>query len=1015
MARIHGIANELRKAGVHQVRRAQPWFDYGGPLEWLSHRSDFFTALRYCADPDMALLTLVRLGETLQDSQASNLLNQCRHWEHLLAVMGASQTLGEYLVTHPHLIASVCDSSDTQAWVTPLDGPSHTFPLLYDEYRSDEERQAVDQWSTTLPSFDKITTSDELRQCYRSVLMQIARDDLASPQPCGLVSVIGRKLSALADATLRAALRMARTMCDPDSTVKFAIIAMGKTGAQELNYISDIDVMYVVEPRGSTTEEDAVKKGSLIAVELQRLCSQPGVEAPLWPIDTALRPEGKDGALVRTLQSYHTYYSQWAKSWEFQALLKARYVGGDRELGKKFIDTISEFVWNAGSRDDFVDDARHMRVRVEENIPRRHRQRQLKLGPGGLRDVEFSVQLLQLVHGRLDSSLRVANTFEAIDSLVQGGYISRDTGRYLSGYYRFLRLCEHRVQLYRMKRTHMIPHRDDDLRRLARCLHIPGVGDAAEFLQLWDDVRQKVRSLHSDLFYRPLLPATAQLSPLDVSLTPQAQQARLTFIGYRDPLRAIEHISALSEGMSRRAQIQRHLLPVLLGWFADGPSPDEGLLSFRRLSEAVGSEHWYMALLRDSRVVARRLADLLSTSRYVADALEHLPHSVRWLDDDEALNPRTPEQLNAEIDAIISRHDNDTDAISRLVAIRRREMVRTACGDVLDQVDPSRSATMITPLNDAIMRGMLAVAMRQTDADQLGVTSQQCRIAIIGMGRYGGEECSYSSDADIMVAYEALDPTDEQAVAKYAIQCAKRLGEYASQAHDPTFRLAIDMDLRPEGRQGALARSLEGYRSYYDTWMSPWERQALLRARFVCGDAVLGQSMMTMIDAIRYGGNLSQREIREIRRLKARMEKERLPRGADPAWHVKLGTGGLSDVEWCIQFLQLKYSSTYEQLRTASTLTALSQLHNAGYIGSDDADTLRQSWLLCSRIRAGNVLASGRVHGKKLDMLPRSPGDLRPLAQLLGYKYDQIHELEEHYRRATRRARSVMEKLFYDD
>ena len=245
---------------------------------------------------------------------------------------------------------------------------------------------------------------------------------------------------------------------------------MGKTGGGELNYVSDVDVIFVAEPADGVDEDTALRVGTALATATMRACSAPTAEGSLWPVDAALRPEGKQGPLVRTISSHKAYYERWAKTWEFQALLKAWVSAGDKEIGLRYKAEISPLVWEAAGRDNFVEDVQAMRRRVEQHVPANEAARQLKLGPGGLRDVEFSVQLLQLVHGRTDPSLRSATTLEALSALARGGYVGRDDAAILDRAYRHLRCLEHRIQLHRLRRTHLMPVAESDLRRLGRAM-----------------------------------------------------------------------------------------------------------------------------------------------------------------------------------------------------------------------------------------------------------------------------------------------------------------------------------------------------------------------------------------------------------------------------------------------------------------------------------------------------------------------------------------------------------------
>ena len=412
-----------------------------------------------------------------------------------------------------------------------------------------------------------------------------------------------------------------------------AIIGMGKSGARELNYLSDVDVIFVTD--GSDRQVDIA---TALARETMRAIAELAVEPPLWEVDANLRPEGKDGALVRTLESHLAYYQRWAKSWEFQALLKARPLAGDRELGERYVDGVAPLVWSSATRENFVESVQGMRERVTAHIPPDEVDIQLKLGPGGLRDVEFTIQLLQLVHGHADPGVRQRSTLDALLALAESGYIGRVEAAEFARDYRFLRLLEHRIQLSRMRRTHLMPRDEQQLRVLARA---SGVATSADgVIAAWQKVKHEVRTLHERLFYRPLLSAVAALPDDGYTLTSEQAEARLAAIGFRDARGALHHIAALTAGVSRRAQIQRNLLPVMLQWFAEGADPDGGLLAFRRLSDDLGEAYWFLRLLRDSSGAGHRLTQVLSGSKFVGVLLERIPEAVAWLENDGELTPR---------------------------------------------------------------------------------------------------------------------------------------------------------------------------------------------------------------------------------------------------------------------------------------------------------------------------------------------------------------------------------------
>ena len=812
---------------------------------------------------------------------------------------------------------------------------------------------------------------------------------------------------------------------------------MGKTGARELNYISDVDVMYVVG--GALDETQATASGSAVASALTDIISGVGTLAPLWPLDAALRPEGKDGVLVRSIDSYRSYYTKWAQSWEFQALLKARPMAGDMNLGQQFIDLTAPLVWQASARENFVSDAQAMRRRVEKESAKTRDDRRIKLGPGGLRDVEFTVQLLQLVHGRSDTHLRSAATLEALNELIDGGYIGRSAGQAMSRCYRFERLIEHRAQLSRLRRTHDLPKKEANLRRIARSIGTDLEGknltNATELEKAFNRTRRQVRTLHEEIFYRPLLSATASLSEAEMRLSPQAARERLAAFGYRDPDGAMRQIEALTEGLSRRAAILRQLLPVMIGWMGMGADPDQGLLSFRRLSDAIGTSHWFMGMLRDSRLVAKRLSYICSGSRWTSDRLSETPQAVSWLDDDADLQIRPREVLAGEVASLLRRRllgmrsENyeqvATEAISTLLAIRSREQLRSAMADTLDGVDPLRGAAALSQVTEVVLDGAIrvahAVAIAQTQGpqalekgvDETGhLLAAHAEHAIIAMGRLGGAELSYASDTDVLFVHRPRPGATTTQAQTEADQLARWL--ISALKTDAMHALVLDADLRPEGRNGALSRSLDAYREYYERWGQVWERQALIRARYVAGSHTVGQLFTELIAPLRYSTKgLNTDELRQVRHLKARMETERLPRGTNPRRHLKLGPGGLSDVEWAVQLLQLRHAHTHPELQTTSTLQALQAANQAQLINQTDTQTLRQAWLAASRLRSANVLATGRTSGYRLELLPNTAIDLRMVARLLYYPAGQDAQVEEDYLRAARHARTVVEKLLF--
>jgi glutamate-ammonia-ligase adenylyltransferase len=991
----------LTRAGFVDAERALTLLadrDLVGLLGPVDEGDELLEALGRVASPDDALLALTRLAAVPaphRDALLATLRTPGEARDRLLAVLGASSALADHLVRHPDDLSALAEPTPIGA-----DGEEVRAELL-----RAVEADAGD--GAPVAGLGGVAGVDAMRRAYRRRLLRIAAADLSSPQPLSLLPAVASALADLAAAALETGLAVARADHPDHANARLAVIGMGKTGGRELNYVSDVDVVYVAEPADGVEEARALTVATALASSLAKACSSPSNEPALWPVDAALRPEGKQGPLVRTVASHLAYYERWAKTWEFQALLKARVVAGDREVGAAYTAAISPLVWKAVERENFVEDSQAMRRRVEEHVPPSEADRQIKLGKGGLRDVEFTVQLLQLVHGRADPAIRSPHTLSALAALSSAGYVGRDHAGRLAVCYRWLRVLEHRVQLHRLRRTHLMPTAEVDLRRLARSA---GMSGADEVSDRWRSVRRDVRHLHEELFYRPLLPAMASLSAEDVSLSPEAARTRLSAIGYRDPAGAMRHIQALTEGVSRRAAIQRQLLPVLLGWFADGADSDAGLLAFRTLSDELGATHWYLKLLRDSGVAAQRLAHVLSMSRFASDAIARSPESVTWLDDDGELAPRDVPRLWAEVDRVLTRQDDAAAAATLLRAVRRREVARTAVAEVLGRTDVVAGSAALTAAAEVALGGALRIAEYEAEHSESGPLTRLC---IVAMGRLGGCELGYGSDADVLFVHDPLPGVPEAAAQAQASAIATRVRSLLGSVGDEP-PLEVDPDLRPEGRNGPLVRSIASYAEYYGRWSAPWESQALLRARPVAGGIDLGERFVALVAPLRYPqGGADPAMLREVRRLKARMEAERIPRGVDAARHLKLGRGGLSDVEWTAQLLQLEHAWQVPGLRSTQTLPVLAAAADAGLLAPGDHELLRDAWLLASRLRNANVLWTGRVGGRNADVLPHDRRDLAGLARLLGYPPGSGARLEETYLRLGRRARAVVERVFY--
>jgi [glutamine synthetase] adenylyltransferase / [glutamine synthetase]-adenylyl-L-tyrosine phosphorylase len=910
------------------------------------------------AEPGQARLVLTRLLDA-HPELAERLVGDRLFASALVALSDASRSLSEAVIADPGLLAPL-DDQEALAAEYPQDAYTARARRAVED-DPDDPRRALRRWK-------------------RQELLRIAVRDLLGLSD---LPVVGRELASLAEGCLQAALSPA---AGAGADVRMTVIGMGKLGGRELNYSSDVDVLFVHEGDNPTAER--------IARNLLVTMAQPTQHGIVFRTDADLRPEGRAGPLTRSLDAYRAYWEKWASTWEFQALIKARPVAGDRELGRAFLEAAQPHVWPDRLDPDAIREVRVMKARAEEEVSRRGlAEREIKRGKGGLRDIEFAVQLLQLVHGRHDVGIRSPNTLEALDQLGRAGYVDTSQVRTLDSAYRFLRTVEHRLQLLDEGQVHALPPDADGRTRLARVLGYRDSGSATALEQFEAAHRRQqaqVRSIHEKLFFRPLLEAIAGTGPL----SQEAAEERLTAFGFRDVARTRAALEELTTGLSRRSQLMGQLFPLLLEWLSETPDPDMGLLQLRRLAEGRARSGALAVAFREAPGAAERVCRLLGSSRLVGDALRRHPEFVPSLADDAYLAHR--KDRDELVDEALGTLAWRTDVEERREGLRRfkrREVLRIASRDLLG----------FAPVED--IGGELAGLAEAALEAILRALAPSVPFAVVGMGRFGSRELSYASDIDVLFVYGGSGAADFDAAERTATRIVAGIG--ATTAEGQTFR--IDANLRPEGKQGPLARSLDGYRSYYENYALVWEFQSLLKARPVAGDMALAERFCSMVEPFVYRDPFPADDIREIRRMKARVERERIPPGEDPQFHLKLGRGSLSDVEWTVQLLQLVHGAADRDLRTTSTVDGLARLADRGYLERGDADALHEAYRFCERARNLRYLLTGAPG----DSLPTDGAEAQRLARLMGYSRQPVTSLRDEYRRLTRRARAVFERVFY--
>jgi glutamate-ammonia-ligase adenylyltransferase len=820
----------------------------------------------------------------------------------------------------------------------------------------------------------------------RAALAEIAGDDLANVID---MSEATARFSDEIDRIVADALEASR--CDVAGrhpvvdALPFSVVAMGKWGARELNYSSDIDLLLVHDNvDGDETQSRAAALA--LAARLISTLSSPTVDGPGLEVDADLRPEGSMGPLSRSLDGYARYYSQWGEAWELQALLKARPVAGDTALGMRFTDLVSTVIWERGLDVDALRSIRKLKEQVETGA----RPSDIKRSRGGIRDVEFAIQLLQLVHGRLDPELRRPATLDALDALSDHGFVGTEDRVVLSDAYKFLRNLEHRIQLWDLRQTHDLPESTERRAQLGRSLGMI-VDPARELESRLSEVRSVVRDVHERLYFRPILDALVG-SP-SARLGVEQAALRLEALGFKEVNAARRALENLTSGLSRRSRAMHQVLPLMLDWLSFSPNPDLGLAQLRIVLANTPDHAALVTLLQTNPLAGERLCRLLGTSRLIGDLIDRIPEFVPRLADNRLLGEiRDRDQETTRLLGLLDARPDPDARIGTVRRVARRRKLRIAARDILGEADTIATLRSLMDSGDAVVAGGLHIV---TQGDPTG-------FVVIAMGKWGGGELSYGSDLDLMYVFANEAQRDD------SLRIATDLARVLSEPSRHGRAYTLDADLRPEGRKGPLARSLESYHRYYADWAEPWEMLALVKARPAAGDPSLGSEFIEMISPYVWQENLPSDYLRSIREIKARVEKERIPVDEDPDYHLKLGRGSISDIEFLTQLLQLRHGGAIRSLRVPGTLEALGTLVEHELLMSNEAKALSESYLFCTRVRLRLHLQVGRA----VDFLPTNPDDLRSLAGSLGF--DRSLELRDEYRRVTRRARQVFESRFYE-
>jgi glutamate-ammonia-ligase adenylyltransferase len=864
-------------------------------------------------DPELARVALSRVGE---DPRARELLAREEILTAAVRLVGFSTAAADFFVGHPDEVAALGElrpRSRTELGAE-LDG-----------------------------DLDRLGAADGLRRFRRRALTRVAARDLAG---AALEEVVA-EITAVAETCLDRAAVMA-------DGGELAVVGLGKLGGRELNYASDVDVLFVHRESGPANQERADRA----AAATIRLLSEPTTEGIALRVDPALRPGGRGGSLSRSLEAMREYYGSQAATWERQALLKARAVAGEGGLGARFVEMVGPLVYPEELAPAAIEEVRQVKVRLEEYVRARGKAGiEVKRGWGGIRDVEFAVQLLQIVHGRRDARLREPNTLAALAALAAEGYVAEPDAHALAEAYRFLRTLEHRLQIVRDLQTHELPADRGARTTLARSLGL----DGPEALQAeYERQTALVRGLHERLFYRPLLEAFAGPTAPRPGTDRRATQELLAGLGFRRPADAYEVLGRIVDPSTRFGKVLEHLFPVLAPALALASNPDGALVRLERVGAAIGDDRTLADALANDPGAARRLGHLVSASSFATDLLVAEPARLLALEGDPP----------------------PADAVADLVRVVARYASR--------ELQPKETGLAIAEVADRVVRE--AVEAARSDLP----------FAAIGLGKLGARELNFASDLDLLFVYEGEGAAEFRrgaGVAERVLAAIRRAG------WEP------DTDLRPEGRSGPLAKSSAAYLEYWERYAETWEFQVLTRARFVAGDEPLGRRFCSLASDFAFPEYLPIERVGEIRRMRDRIERERVRPPEAGAFHFKLGYGSLADVQFAVELSLMRHGGAHPEVRSGRTLEAIERLAEARLIEDASALALGEAFVFLSDVK--NALeVDRRVHA---EAVPPSPEEQLALARRLGFEEYPRQTFLEEYRRITRRARRAMERLFYEE
>jgi len=982
-------------------------------------------------DSDMALNNLERYAEAVLDRGFlfSLFRDSPKSLDLALTIFGNSQHLADILLRFPQ---------DFE-WLLE--------PGLLRRARSREELMAELRHMVSRAS-DPRKIWSAIRRFKMRETLRIGLQDLLGN--LDLVAVT-QQLSLVADVTLQRAYEVCRAelvqrygtpRCaapDGDRECGFAIIGMGKLGGEELNFSSDIDLLFVYEAEGETTGVRAPSGATIgrvgnhefftrLGEALIKGISEVTPEGRIFRVDMRLRPEGRAGALVYSLRGYELYYESWGQTWERMALIKARPVAGDRGLGQAFLRLVEPFIYRSSLDYSAITEIRAIKERIDSHVALDGESfRHVKLGYGGIREIEFIVQLFQLLYGAGDPWIRDSNTLRALQRLADRGRLAAEEQATLGRAYVFLRTVEHRLQILHHLQTHTLPSDREELRKLARRLGYGADRSANPAADLERDYRrhiEAVRRMYDALLREPSQDEEA-LPPHPLarffSGAGDEEEARqvMVEVGVQELDRAVRTLLVLRDGPPFRHStpgIRRMLAtvaPTLVEALKRAPDPDLALVHLERFIEALGTPYAFFDLFRQAPLALVHLMYVFGSSEFLAEIVIHHPEflDLMLLPDRVALS--RPGRLIEQSHEAIATAPPGSARLDALRRFKRAEEFRIGLLDLLGKADLEQVSADLTRLAEACVEAAYRMA-RDELTDRFG-TPAPAGFVILGLGKCGAEEMGYGSDLDLAFAYPTEGATQGGASsishAEYFGRLADRICKVLTTITKEGIAYRVDIRLRPGGSAGRVAQSFAAFEAHFAKTADLWERQAYLKARPIAGDRDLGSAFIARLFDLVYRPTSVDVLAAEISAMRRRMEAE-LTRERAGHLHVKLGSGGLADIEFMVQFLQLAHGAMVPALRTGNTCRALEAAAQAGLVSRDVAATLRDSYRFLRTVQNRLRVLSDL----ETSALPRDAGRLDRLARRLGYGPDDGRSAGERfladYRHHTGRVRRLYDALF---